>query len=77
MVLEICHLEGCQFPITTNIYRYFSHMGDRSHCSWFSVRNVNLRWVLCFDHLDPVFVADFSVEPVFSCSRVNHSVDCH
>jgi len=36
--------------------------------SWFSVREVNLPWVFCFDYLDPVFVADFSVDEVFCCS---------
>jgi len=61
MVLEICHLDGCQFPMATNVHRYFRHMGNRTHSAWFSVRKVNLLGVFCFDHLDPVFVANCSV----------------
>jgi len=68
MVSEICHLESCQFPIATNVHRYFRHMGDWAHSAWFSLRKVNLPWVLAFDHLDPVFVADFSIDEVFCCS---------
>jgi len=75
MVLDICHLEGRLFPMATNLHRYFRHMGNRSHSAWFSIRKVNLPGVFCFDHLDPVFVADFSVNEVFCCSRVNHGVD--
>jgi len=75
MVSEICHLQGCKFPMATNVHRYFRHMGNRSHSAWFSVRKLNLPWVFCFDHLDPVFVADFSVDEVFCSSGVNHGVD--
>ena len=42
MVLEVPHLEGCQFPIATNVHRDFRHMGNRSHSAWFSVHKVNL-----------------------------------
>jgi len=75
MVLEICHLEGCQSPMATNVPRYFRLMGNSSHSTWFSVREVNLPGVFCFDHLDPVFVTDFSVNEVFCCSSVNHGSD--
>jgi len=75
MVSEICHLEGCQFPMTTNIHRYFRHMGDRAHSAWFSICEVDLPWVFCLDHLDPLFVADLSVDEVFYYSGVNHGVD--
>jgi len=74
MGLEICHLESCRFPMATNVHRYFRHMGNRSHNTWFSVRKVNFPWVFCFDHLDPVFVADLSVNKVLCCSLVNHGV---
>jgi len=76
MVLEVCHLEGSQFPMATNVHRYLRHMGNRAHSAWFSVRKVNLHWVFCLDHLDYVFVADFLVDEVFCCSGVNHGVDC-
>jgi len=76
MVFEVCHLEGCQFPMTTNIHRYFPHMGNRAHSAWFSVRKVNLRGVFCIDHLDPLFIADFSVDEGFCYSWVDHGVDC-
>jgi len=75
MVLEVCHLEGRQFPMTTNVHSYFRHMSNRSHSPWFSVYKVNQRVVFCFDHLDPVFVAEFSVNEVFCCSLVNHGID--
>jgi len=75
MVLEIRHLEGCHFPMATNVHRYFHDIGNRPYSTWFSVRKVNLPWVFCLDHLDPVFVADFSVHVVLCCSRVNHGVD--
>jgi len=75
MVLEIRHLEGCQFPMATNVHRYFRQMGNRSHNTWFSVGQVNFPWVFCFDNLDPVFVADFSVNEVSGCSGVNHGID--
>ena len=68
MVLEICHFEGCQFPVATNVHRYFRHVGNRSHSPWYSVRKVNLSGVFHFDRLDPMFVADFSVYEVFRCS---------
>ena len=76
MVLEICHLEGCQFPMATNVHRYLRHMGNRSHSAWFSVRKVDLQRAFCFDHLGPVFVEDFSVDEVFCGSGGNHGVDC-
>jgi len=75
MVLEVCHLEGCQFPMTTNVYRYFCHMGNRAHSAWFAVCKVHLLCVFCFDDLDPVLVADFSVDEVLCCSGVNHGID--
>jgi len=68
MVLEICHLEGCQFRMATKVNRYFCHMGNGAHSGRFSVRKLNLPGVFCFHHLDPVFVADFSVDEVFCCS---------
>ena len=68
MVLKVCHLEGCQFPMVANVHRYFRLMGNGSHSAWFSVRQVNLPWILCFDHLDHVFFSDFPVDKVFCCS---------
>jgi len=68
MVLEACHLGSCQFPMATNVHRYFRHMGDRTHIPWFSVRKVNLPLVFSFELLDPVFVADFFVDEVLCCS---------
>jgi len=68
MVLEVCHLEGSQFPMATNVHRHFRQMGDRTHSARFSVREVNLSGAFCFDRLDPVVIADFSVDEVFSCS---------
>jgi len=76
MVLEVCHLEGCQFPMATNVHRYLRHMGNGAQSAWFSVHMVNLAWVFCFDRLDSVFVADFSVDEVFCCSGVHYSIDC-
>jgi len=67
MILEIRHLEGCQFPMATNVHRYFRHMGNWTHSAWFSVRKVNLPGVFRFDDLDPVFVAAFLVNEVFCC----------
>jgi len=68
-------VEGCQFRMATNVHRDFRHMGHRPHSTWLSVWKVNLPGVICFDHLDPVFVADFSVNEVFCCFSVNHGVD--
>jgi len=76
MVLEVCHLEACQFPMATDVHGYFRHMGNMAYSAWPSVRKVNPPWVFCFEHLHPVFVADFLVNEVFCCSRVNHSIDC-
>jgi len=53
MVLEICHLEGCQFPMATNVHRYFRHMGNGTHSAWFSVRKVNLPGVFALIILIP------------------------
>ena len=75
MVLEICHLEDCQFPMAADVHRYVPHMGNLSHSPWFPVSEVNLAGVFCFDYFDPVFVAHFSVYEVFCCSLVNHGVD--
>jgi len=30
MVLDVYHMEGGQFPMATNVERYFRHMGDRA-----------------------------------------------
>jgi len=67
MVLELCHLEGRQLPVATNIHKEFRHMGNRAHSAWFAVCEVNLPWVFSLDHLDPVFVADFLVDKVLCC----------
>jgi len=75
MIVEICHLEGRHFPLAVDAHRYFCHMGNRAHRAWLSICEVNLPWVFCLEHLDPVFVADFFVDEVFCCSRVNHSID--
>jgi len=50
-------------------------MGNRAHTTWFSVCEVNLPRAFCFDHLDPMFVADFSVDEVFRCSCINHGIE--
>ena len=68
MVLKICHLESCQLPMATDVHLYFLHMGNRSHSAWLPINKINLLWVFCFDHLDPVCVEDFSVDEVFCCS---------
>ena len=57
-------MECCQFPMAVDVHRYFRNMVNRSHCTGFSIRKVNLPWVYCFDDLDPVFVADFLVNEV-------------
>jgi len=67
MVLEVCHLPGCQFHMATHVLMYSRHVGDRAHSAWFSVREFPLPWVFCFYHLDPEFVADFSVNEVCCC----------
>ena len=68
MVLEVGHLEGCQFPMAIDIHRYFRNVGNRSHSAGFSIRKVNLSWVCRFDLVDPVFVAYFLVNEVLCCS---------
>jgi len=67
MVLEVCYLEGCQFPMATNVHGYHRPMGNRAHSPWFWVCELNPHGVHCFDHLDPVLVADFSVDEVLCC----------
>jgi len=37
MSWEVRHLERCQFPMATDVHRYFHHMGNRAHSAWFSV----------------------------------------
>jgi len=43
MVLEVCHLQSCQFSITSNVQMNFRHMGYEAHSTGFSVRKVILR----------------------------------
>ena len=42
MLLEVRHLEDCQFPMATNVDRYFRHIDNRANSPWFSILKVNL-----------------------------------
>jgi len=76
MVLEVHTLEGCQFPMSTNVHRYFPHMGNKTHGTWFAVFKVNLPAVFTVDHLAPIFVVELFIDKVIYCSGVNLGVDC-
>ena len=75
MVLKICNFESCQFPMVADVHRYFRHMGNRSHCAEFAIRQVNLHFNFCFDHLDPVLLANLFVDKAFRGYCVNDSID--
>lgn len=64
MVVEICHLKGCLFVMTTNLHWYLGDMGNWSHVALLSVGQVYHSWASDFRGFDSVFVTQSLIDKV-------------
>jgi len=61
--------------MATDVHRYFRCMGNWSHSTGSTIRQLNFSYHFCLHGSDVVFAAEPFVDKVLRCSRVDHRIN--